>query len=352
MKPKIIIILILIIFCSCTKTDKSYSTKNISSYPEKSFKIKKQLNSETINNIPDSILLPFKMELINNHLLLMDSKGNKFVHLIDIVEEKYLGSFIDKGQGPGEVQVPWNISKIDDNSFLIYDVAGKKILGFNIDSLLLKEERKAIFEKKINEKDICSSVQMVKGNVYYTQDLKANYRLYKLDTLSNKEHGYGKLINNFNNIKDFNFGQACRAVTNNNKGIFVTAYQLAPFFEIYNSQTNSWKSILSIDEFSPIYREMESEGNMLFGVTKDTKLGFIDISMSEKYIYLLYSGEIMLDRKSDEANKVLVFDYEGNPVAIYKLNNYISAFKVHEDSIIYGLKNNIKVELVKFYINQ
>jgi hypothetical protein len=346
------VILIGLLVVSCNKNDKSYSEKDISFYEKESFRNKKDLTHIKTDENSDSIFQPSYIEIVNNYLILLDRKSKKPFHLVDLITEKYLGSFIKKGQGPNEVHVPWTISKIDNESFLAYDVAGKKILGLHIDSLL--NGRKPIFEKKINEKGFCSSIQIVNDDIYYTSDLNSTNRLFKINSLTGKEEAFGTLLKNYKNISDINFGQACRAIMsyNNDNNKFVVAYKLAPFFEIYNLKNNEQKSILTIDNFSPIYREVDSEGYTRFATTKETRLGIINISLSKNYIYLLYSGEKMHDHIMDVGNKIMVFDYGGNPVTFYQLDKNLSSFAVYNDSIIYGIHNDIKAELIKFNINQ
>jgi hypothetical protein len=334
---------------ACVENDESYSEKEVTFYDDTSFNNKKSLIHEKIDKISDSLFRPSYMEIVNNHLLLLDGNSDRPLHIINIEKEEYIGSFINKGQGPSEIHVPWGISKINDNSFLAYDIAGKKIIGWRIDSLM--KGNKPLFEKKINEKGICSSVQIVNDEIYYTSDLKSTNRIFKLDSSTGKEEGFGSLLNNYKNTSDINFSQACKALMSYNNDRFVIAYRLAPFFEIYNPKENSWKSIRTIDDFSPIYREVETDGFTQLATTKETRLGIIDISLTDKYIYLLYSGEKMHDYKMDVAKKVLVLDYEGNPITIFELDKNLSSFAVYNDSIIYGIHNDIKAELIKFNIN-
>ncbi len=342
----IITLLSLTLFFSCQNLDKTYSNKEILFHGADSFKNVKERNAEKLFSISDSLISPTEIEIVGNHIILLDRKSDRPFHLIDISKEKYVGSYAKRGQGPGELQVPWKISKKNDNEFIAYDVAGKKILGYTIGALT--NRKPPFLEKKINEEGICSAVEVIDNNIYYTNDLVTTNRIYKLDTLQNQIKGYGSLLYNSKNVSDFNFGQACRSIMAYNNNKFVIGYLLAPHFEIYDPQKNEWKSILALDNFPPIFEEIVLGENKRFSTTEETKLGFVDISLTDKYIYLLYSGEKMSDHKNDEGNIILVFDYDGNPITQYKLDNYITIFEVLDDRIVYAIQKDIRSELIKY----
>ena len=260
---------------------------------------------------------------------------------------KYLGNYIKKGKGPGEIVIPWSISKINENSFLIYDVVKRSIIGFHLDSL---NNDNCLFESKFQEKEVCASVHLIKNDIYHTNYLNSNFRIFKSDTINKEEKGFGSLLNNYKNSPDINFAQACRAYLAYGNSKFISAYHFAPFFEIFNEGNNKWKSIMAIDTNPLIYNDVMVGGNSNFEITEETKIGFIDICTTNNYIYLLYSGENFKNNQIDSANKVLVFDFEGNPKMLYTLDRNISSFEVYNDQFIYGLNLNVEAELLKFHI--
>lgn len=335
---------------SCNQLDKAYANKEIQFYDKSEYKNYYELSSKKIISVTDSLISPVEMEIVNNSIILLDSKSERACHVIDIEKEKHIGSFGKKGQGPGEILVPWKVSKKDNNSFIIYDVAGKKILGYEIDSIT--NGGSPFIEKKINEKGICSMVTMVDSTIYFTSDLTATNRIFKENTLNGTIEGYGELLNNYKKVADHNFGQACRGVMAVNKGKIVISYLYAPYFEIFNLADKKFKSILTIEKFPPIFNEIQLGDYKKFSTTLDTRLGFLDVSMTDKFIYLLYSGEKMVDHKNDEGKFILVFDYEGNPITQYKLDEFVTVFKVYNDKTIYAIKKDIKAELIKYDLHE
>ena len=84
--------------------------------------------------------------------------------------------------------------------------------------------------------------------------------------------------------------------------------------------------------------------------TKDTRKAYVNSYVTEKNIYLLYSG-----CKKNEANwangtELYVFSWEGQPQKKYILDQPIYTFAVDEDrGVIYSYSIQ-KDELVKAYI--
>jgi hypothetical protein len=347
------IFLVLFLMCSflsCTKKDQSYTDKATVLYGRSDFKNNISLKSKELSKISDSLFLPLNTEIIGDYLIILDNNGEHAIHVVNLIKEKYQGSFIKKGQGPNEILVPWFISKITDSTFLVYDAGSRKILGFHIDSLL--RNKKLLFEKKFNQKDLLTSMKIIGENTYYTSYLNSSNRFFKKNLKSDKEQGYGTLLKNYRNASDVNFAQACIGNLDFENGKIITSYRFAPFFEIYNVELKKWKSILTIDNFSPMFKEIESEGEAVFSFSKKTKLGIVDIELSNQFIYLLYSGQNMFNskHKMEVGKKILVFDYNGNPITIYDLDKELCSFEVYKDSIIYGIHNDLKAELVKFNI--
>jgi hypothetical protein len=343
MKKLIIPFVIFTFIFSCKEYDQMYSNKDIIFYDDADFKDAKSLKSKNLVSISDSLFSPTETEIIGDYLVLLDRKSKKPFHVVNLLNKEYIGAYGNSGQGPGEVLIPWKISNLN-NTLITYDVGGKKILGFDIDSLINNSSSK--FEKKINEKGICSSVALVENDIFYTSELESKSRLTKLDTLNGNISTYGSLLYNSRQVADHNLGQACRSNMSSLKDKIVISYILAPYLEIYDIKNDTWKHILTMDNFAPIFTEELVGDYKKFKTKKETRLGFLDISMTDKYIYMLYSGEVMHDHKNDVGNTILVFDYQGNPQTQYKLDKFITTFQVYNDNLIYAINKDVRAELL------
>jgi hypothetical protein len=349
-KP-LLLIMCFLAFTSCEKYDKAYSNKDLRFYTKDDFKTTKKITSTKLSLISDSIIFPRGIDIVNNHIIIPDKKSPKPIHAIDLNTYKYIGNYGRKGEGAGEIKSSPLIFNKDNNSFIIYDRQGKKILGYTLQSLL---RDKPMFEKKINETGMCVSMCMMDNNVYYTDFLDPTYRVFKFDTIDNTTKGYGSLLNNSTGVTDMTFAQACNAEIAYRKNTAIVAYKYAPFFEIINTNTQESSSVLTLDKFPPIYKEVINNGHKIFSVLNNkTKMGFITLDTNDQYIYLLYSGKEFSSKTFYQSgNKILVFDYNGNPVDYYELDTPIFAFKVLNDKTILALTSDVTVDILKFNLDE
>lgn len=336
-------------YISCNNLDEAYSDKGIKFYKTENFPTINKVASEKLTFFSDSVVLPDVIHVIDDYIIFLDNESNKPLHLFSLKQNKYIGSYGKLGEGPEEFQTPALMTNNDNNSFLIYDQISRKTLGYTITSLL---DNKPFFELKMNQNENCSSVNLIDNNLYYLDFLNPSSRIYKFDTITNKTIGYGSLLKNYRNASDIVFAQACDAKMSYKNKNFIIAYRFAPFFEIFNTNTNKWKSILTIDNYAPIYEEVSRNSKKIFSLKNgETKLGFLSIDTSSKYIYLLYSGEQKEIGKPYMGNKILVFDYDGNPINYYELDKPISTFKVIEDEIVIGVHIDVDFDFIKFKLN-
>jgi hypothetical protein len=343
LKHILLLSVVFLLITSC-KEEQKLVTEKLNPYME--IKIKAE---RLITNI-DSIISPGRILIIKDHLIISDFKGEKSFHIIDLKNNKYLNSFANKGQGPSEIVTPWNLSKIDDRSFLITDITQKKVLAFDLGNLL-ENKSKAFLEKNINQNGMSTSVTLYQDDLFYIDAINGAKRLYKQSIEEDKGiEGYGKLIDieGENNDRELVKAQLSDAFMKANNGHFIFAYKYYPLIELFDLKTNKWISITSPYEFTPDYSVVEEGESSFFAVNKDTKNTFIDLAVTDKYIYALYSGEILLDNYYSKGKEVFVYDYDGNLIKKYYLDQELVSFDISGDSFIYGLNVDILPELFKF----
>lgn len=81
-----------------------------------------------------------------------------------------------------------------------------------------------------------------------------------------------------------------------------------------------------------IFRKLEYFLAFLLKFRKnENNHGFLSISVNEKYIYALHSGE-KYSQSIDGSNKIYVFDWDGNPIKELNLDRTVSIISVSPDN--------------------
>lgn len=94
-----------------------------------------------------------------------------------------------------------------------------------------------------------------------------------------------------------------------------------------------------------VFRSKRPRGNRIWhpvAYTRNNLFGFCDLTVSEDYIYALYSGRTYKTYQSDvdKGRTILVFDWNGTHVRTYHLSNSCSSITYDEESgAIYALSH-------------
>lgn len=318
------------------------------SYTDEDFKIEENLSSEVIQSISDSLIQPGRISIVDEYLLISDFKAGKPLHILNLKNQNHLGSYGVKGQGPGEVATPWSFSELTSKKFTLVDIVQKKILEYDIDTLL--RFNRPVYEQKLNQNGFTQFAKVYGDTIFFDDGYKLNYRLYKSKFYDVKNtssiNGYGEIpIIVDAEISDIVKRDMTMAHMKSKNGFFVFVYMYCPRIEIFDYGKKQWKTIISPKNFVPEFNKSVQKG---FTVTKKTVYAYPDIALTDKYIYALYSEKRIMDHVYPKSNSIYVFDFEGNPIKKYNLDKDISFFSVKNDSTIYATNVETNPELVVF----
>jgi hypothetical protein len=335
MKSKIILIALLSFLFSCKKREDTLKIdESTIRFTDSTFKNTNYLKSKELVNITDSLFIASRIKVIKNYLLVSEKKGNKSIHITKLPQDEYLGLYLNKGKGPGELLNVWQLSENTDKSLNILDYLQNKIVSFNIDSLILKNKFK---EEYFLAPSIRSNAISIYNNKIYTLDRNnLKHRLYEADLTGKIIKGYGKLpekIDDMHAIKTRS-DDLSMAFMSNNENKFVFAYYFYPLIEIFDIKTNEWNSIIGPINTMPSRKE-KFKNDGFYGTIRTT----------ENYIYVLYKAGDRVNGKI-----VYVFDYKGKCLKKLVLDKNVFTFDVYNDRYIYGINEEVQSKILKFDI--
>lgn len=124
--------------------------------------------------------------------------------------------------------------------------------------------------------------------------------------------------------------------TNSNGTRIATAAQYTDRFEIYDRQ--GLRHLVRGPEFhEPVYEVYSNEeGVAWLGFEDDSREGYVGLTVTDELIFALYSGmtnEALLRQRwfAAPAHTVVVFDWEGQPIAVLELKEGASNIAVSDD---------------------
>ena len=342
---KKIYILIIVVITSCQFN--SSNEKN-DAFDGEIFSNSRNIKSEELKIIPDSLLMfPVSILINKENLIVNDPESEGVFHIVQIPEEKYLGNFGGKGSGPGEVLTAWGISNSEKENITVYDLMQKKIVEFNLDTLMVNG--KFIKEYKLSSKT-GHYTKIVNGDKLYSLYGFDNKNiLNQIDLGTNRRKTFGNPFELSFKIDEKIKERIYMSSMDKKGNLIVISYMFTPRIEIFNLKTNTWKAIEGPQIFKPkFFYKKNSNGTKHISFKKDLKIAYTTIRITKKRIYALYNGRSEKGIKGEHSNIIFVFDLDGNILEKITLDKGILSFDVYLDEYIYGVNSVEKPMLLKF----
>lgn len=283
----------------------------------------------------DSIRNPYIMDYYNGMLIFGDIFQPKFISVFNGKNGDFLGDFSSRGEGPDEFIHLTNISCIN-NKLSLWDT-GKSTLTF------AKIDRNNIssptFQNiKVKEDTTLLSVFQViplQEDLFVATGIIKNHRFALLDKNGNILKLFGDYPSNYKqNNTDIENGSIYQSILTfqNKKKILVAACGIGESIAFYDMNNKNNPNL--IREFTFDHPKYDLTGNneqpIIF--SKDSKNGFIDIKSSSNYCICLFSGEIRTGVNDYGGNKILLFDWNGNPIKLIVVKQQYTNLAIDEEN--------------------
>ena len=270
--------------------------------------------------------LPGKMAVIDSLLTIIDYKSENLFHIFDINTNNYLGNYGSKGSGPNEFLHPYSIdynSEVDFHSSTFGDVY---VLPTKFSTYVSFGLYKTNMFKIMDSKD---------ENIGYFCDFPLEDEVAS-KTIDNRNLALayqGKMISN----------------SKNDKFAYISFYAtIVGFYDVYVDRIENNK-LYAYDY--PNFSINNDGGSFSSPINKDGICAFLDVYGTEKYVYTLYSGQIISQSKEEafRGKDAFVYDWEGNPAMHYVLDIPISSIAITKDNKkMFAIAYNPEPELVMF----
>ncbi len=349
-KKSLILLFIHLIFFSCNpKTDQLNSDSPFKEIH--SISNGKRLDiSEVINRSSDMIL-------INDKLVISDKNDEYYFKVFNINNETFNGSLGKIGEGPCEIGFPTFLQTIPSNDHDIGLVL-KSSFGYQEMSLELNSSSEEAECKNGIEKIAFNFMNYVKVNdslFIGTGIFQKKYASFKIG-----DKNYTELAIDYpylsagmktvpNSIPMSQQGKF-RVRPNGNNILFT--HSSNPFFDILLVEKNSISLKYRMEGEAPDFIGSDSPTSMSAVMTDENIKGFIGSSVTNDFIYLLFSGKTRIQGNGDYANEIWVYDWEGNQIKKFLLDQEVNQIEISpNDDFLINYHDDGKPNLTRYDLN-
>lgn len=287
--------------------------------------------------------MPRLFAVTDNFMVLCDSKTDSLFHVVDY--NKGVKTFGKKGQGPDEFLFPISLFLYPDADTLCLMDANKRVL-YSINPATL--EYMPVFYDKMA---LHYAVLPMKGGKYVSAGLYEDARFYLLDSTGQAVGNYADFPYKEKQALDMRvLSQAYMSelAANAEGDKFAAAVmncKIISFYEVDKDKINLIKEVVAG------HPDFKHDGKHYGGISKESPLGYVSITASDKHVYAMYSGKSYKEYadKAFQATDLWVYDWQGELAERFALDIPVSHVRISKDgSCLYAVSCLSEPKIVKF----
>jgi hypothetical protein len=333
-----------LIFCAgCTNEVKirvNDSAVQFNSFPSTGSLTFTVLSDELLEE--PTTMIPYQDKLIIGTF----AKGHdKHVAIFSLSENRILKEMIGYGQGPEEM-LACDIGFFKDKIWL-YDMTKKRIGIVLIDSFLMYKQP-VISQYKL-EHDYYRVAMVDDSIMLGTNDWTSSSKIscVNLNTDSISGHGdYAYLPDNIP-LGALIDAACCYIDVNPVTKDILLSYRYTDMIEIYSPDGKLKHALHGPTGFDVDFQAKTRKNHSFMAKTRNTRKAYVNTYVTEKNIYLLFSGCKRNEKNWSYGTELHVFSWDGQPLKRYLLEAPLLAFAIDESRQIIYAYSSISEELIK-----
>lgn len=278
---------------------------------------------------------PREIHCTDSFIIIHDYNAEKMYSVFQKGNMHRIFSFGSKGDGPNDYIFPESL-KSNATGFYIFD----RSIG-KINELTLFPDKEPIHSYVKRSASFLGLNNLIQTNdssyvaLSYSDDYR--YVIVKNDSLFPSLIDYpDDGIMSSKVQKSMSYQGRLVKHPHDDKFVFVSFYgRIMEILQLTGSK--ELDIVFSSYKIFPQY--IPAEGGVA-NVTDDNTTGVLAVSVSERYIYLLYSGKKRKEKNRNFSNRIEVYDWEGAFIRCIMTDEELSGFCVDSDNVVYGLSYN------------
>ncbi|MTI86839.1 MAG: hypothetical protein FH748_02595 [Balneolaceae bacterium] len=339
---------ILLLLLSCFFIQWS-CTKNEYREPVELFEVEENVSGERIDIEGLQFSIPLNMLLLDSLLIIHDryevEEDKFFFSINNLTTNENIRIFGREGRGPDEFSFPAMLSRIPNKRESI-GINNRSFFSFSEVSIpKVLADTSGYTISKTNEINTgYSKVAKISDDRFIGTGFFNDGRFGLAD-------GNGKLLSAqlkypfqdlFENIKNQSLGMAFQShfSVHPSGKMFVAATTGSPNIDVLSLMDDSLYVIKSIHSSPPLFEDESTANIFSVKMLPENKGGYKYLASTEQFFYALYSGAKYEEGadKYNSGNRVLQFDWDGNPIKQYNLDKLATLIVVdEEDRYLYSI---------------
>jgi hypothetical protein len=299
----------------------------------------------SVLQIDSMLMYPVDIHVVDNLLFLTNSKTEYIFDVYDLNTHKKINECIKFGNGPDEMISP-TIVNLTKDSLWIFDRQLWFLRNYRTKDFISGSKPESLQKIRLGHSHYKTTVLSNNRIVAYgshSMDKKFDYYDLNAKLLDSKGEYTDKSLSDRDNYLSYRFDYT----TSLNDKIFA-CYTFGDIIEIYDGATGDLiKRRYGPNESKPVFKSVTRDGVTVALPVRDlTHLCYHATPVrAGNEVFVLYFGGlygkfISETGNATKCNKILVFDFEGNPLRTYTLDVPVIFFTVDaEKRIIYGVTN-------------
>jgi len=338
-----------LLIVSCTKGSEDEIITLISSNK------KELLTAEVLYSDKELNIDPSRIFFMTNHLVISEGRTKQCLSTFNLRSKK-IEHYFNRGRGPNEMIQPTSLVKNSRTSFEVID-NGMSINYFSFNEHNIKLVKSINIKNDsiygiINSITLDSSTILTSGlfngGMYAVLDGDGNLKQFVSDFPDDGVDLTHKMIKG--SVYQGTFA------AHPNKEIVAYATKNGAMCDIIEGDSGIFSIRKRLLFHLPKYEVIQQGSGMTCKMDKNNNIvGFIDLVVDEKNIYLLYSGRKYGDfanedmHKAYKANSLLVLDWEGQFIMSYKLDNDVYNIAISDNQdYLYAISDYPRPEIYRF----
>ena len=309
-----------------------------------------------------NLIDPWTILAMDSLLIIGNKKGEPAIEIYN-TNGTIIKKIISRGVGDNNVLFIGQLqSDYLNKCFYCYDLFNKKILKISLEDFPIRDSLTAKllidFKNSILPKDLYDKMYVM-GKYFIGESKSLQGRLLLVNKKSlnlNFQVNYPQKIDSTLSDKEFaHLYGSCIAISPNKNNLAIATFN-AGLLNLYDiSNPLKFKSLWNYNDFFPnnLKKVTLEDSTNLMMFTDQSKSGYSDICATDNFVYAVYSGKYMGEKKYSFSNIIRVISWDGKKKFELLLDREVNRISIDKNnSCIYGITSDLnnEPEVVEFTI--